>query len=231
MPLNYQIKNLIVNFSKKENIKYFVETGTYLGKTSLWAKNIFNIIFTIEKSDKYFKKVKPLFEASNIVCIHGDSSTKLKNILLEIDGSAIFWLDAHWSGEDTSGYDYECPVIEEIKAINNWAGNGIILIDDARLFLSTPCLPHNPLQWPSISELIYELDNNKRFIVIIYDIIIAVPLQYKDMIINFCQKENTLIWKTKLAYNDLSHIKKALYHLKRYLLIKFYKNNLKYNFI
>jgi len=222
MPLKYQIQNLIKDFSKKENIKVFVETGTYVGKTAMWAKHIFNIIYTIEKSDKYFNQVKPLFEDSNIVCIHGDSSIELKNILFEIDETAIFWLDAHWSGDDTSGYDYECPVIEELKSINNWDGDGIILIDDARLFLSTPYLPHNPLHWPSISELIYELDNNKRFIVIIYDIIIAVPLQYKDMVINFCQKENTSIWKTKLAYNDLSHINKALYHLKKYLLLKLY---------
>ena len=61
--------------------------------------------------------------------------------------------------------------MEEIKVINEWNHDCIILIDDARLFLSPPYEPHKPDHWPTISEIINKVE--KKYIVIIYDVIIA----------------------------------------------------------
>ena len=50
---NYKY-GLINNIRKHYNIKYFIETGTYLGDTSLALANKFEKIFTVELNKKLF---------------------------------------------------------------------------------------------------------------------------------------------------------------------------------
>ena len=89
---------------------------------------------------------------------------------------AIFWLDAHWSGGETYGINDECPLIEEIKIINNTKLNHIILIDDARLFIKPPPPPHKPEQWANISQIISQINEiENRYCFIADDVIGVVP--------------------------------------------------------
>jgi len=218
--MDERIKDLIIKILLKNNIATFIETGTMYGHTAKWASDYFNIVYTIEKDTQLFNSTKEKFNNSNIICINGESSDCLSSILKEIEGYVIFWLDAHWSGGKTSGEAKECPILEEIKVINEWNLECIILIDDARLFLSPPYEPHKPDHWPTISDIISKVE--KKYIVIIYDVIIVVPFHLKPIVEQFCIYENTLAWKKRNAnismnHKQESHLKKSLYHLKRFI--------------
>jgi hypothetical protein len=119
---------------KKPNI--FVETGTYMGDTVNNVLSNFNKIYSIELSPNYsilaenrFKKYK------HVSIVNGDSSKLLNHICKLINEPVFFWLDGHWSGGDTAQGSKDCPLLEELKAINeNLKSDCIIAIDDVRLF-------------------------------------------------------------------------------------------------
>jgi len=74
-------------------------------------------------------------KSGHIKIIKGDSAKILNEIVPELTGPAIFWLDGHYSGGITARGDKDCPIYEEIDAIlKNRKFNHIILIDDARCF-------------------------------------------------------------------------------------------------
>lgn len=135
------IENLGNNFLKLFNYDIFIESGTFLGNTSLAMKPYFKEVHTIELSKKYFtafsEKVKNL-QIQNIKCYLGDSSNIIPQILKTLDHNqkCIFWLDGHWSSGDSGKGDKDCPLIEECLGINKFysSDEAVILIDDYRLF-------------------------------------------------------------------------------------------------
>ena len=65
----------------------------------------------------------------------GDSSIVFEKLLPNLTEKCIFFLDAHWSGEDTGRSNKDVPLEEEIISINNlYKQDAIIIIDDFRLF-------------------------------------------------------------------------------------------------
>ncbi len=170
-------QKLVKTLQKQYNINIFVETGTYMGGTSVWASDHFKKVITIENSRSIFEKTSNRYKnVENIDFLYGNSKEHLKNIVLSLDEVAIFWLDAHWSGGETYGINDECPLIEEIKIINNTKLNHIILIDDARLFIKPPPPPHKPEQWANISQIISQINEiENRYCFIADDVIGVVP--------------------------------------------------------
>jgi hypothetical protein len=109
----------------------------------------------------------------------------------------MFWLDAHWSGGETYGENDECPLLEELAIINVSPYEHIILIDDARLFLSPPPAPHRIEQWPDITTVINCLNCvSNRYIIIIEDVIVAAPSKFKVILAQYGQDLNTKAWKS-----------------------------------
>ena len=218
--MNEKIKKFIEEFIKENKIFIFIETGTFYGTTTEWASKLFKDVYTIEKSTRFFQAAQKKFINTNVNCFNGDSPICLSSILQNIDDTVIFWLDAHWSCEDTSGEEKECPLLEEISIINKWNRDCVLLIDDASDFLCTPPKPHKPDHWPSISEVLYKLNDisSDRFIVVIHDVIIVVPESYKNIIQNYCIREKTELRNKQYRDDDVYypyHLKKMLYHFKR----------------
>ena len=70
----------------------------------------------------------------------GDTTEKLPEILEKIEDKVTFWLDAHWSGEDThidgvltnnSPNQVKVPIIKELEIIKQHSiQDHIIMIDD-----------------------------------------------------------------------------------------------------
>lgn len=87
--------------------KIFIETGTCYGRSVEQAlKDGYENIFTVEAKDDLFEYcVKKFNENLNIALYHGKSTDKLPEILREVEETAIFWLDAHPSGELSAGHD------------------------------------------------------------------------------------------------------------------------------
>jgi hypothetical protein len=116
--------------------QYFVETGTFLGKTTEVARHIFEKVYTIEVKEDLYKKARNKFiPYPNVTCYLGDSSLLLEDICITLDKPTCFWLDGHYSAGITGMGTKEVPLYEELDLImQHCKVPCIILIDDCRLF-------------------------------------------------------------------------------------------------
>ena len=190
--------SLMVELKLVYQINTFVESGTYLGGTASWAASVFDRVITMEASQELYEKTKTRYASlTNVEFLCGDSRSVLPQVIQSLNFPALFWLDSHWSGEGTHGRNDECPVLEEIRLINNSRHANFLFIDDARLFMSPPPEPHDWTQWPSIEEVIYALqaDGRRYHLVIMDDVLIAVPNEAKDCLTKFCRRVNTNLWE------------------------------------
>lgn len=160
---------------EKMNLTTVVEGGTYQGGTAKKLSKEFQKVYTIEKSDLMFEKAKEnIGSIRNITQLRGDTREHLPSLASQND-NILFWLDAHWSGGDTYGEQDECPLLQELEIIfSSPMKNYAILIDDARLFLAPPQLPHKVENWPTIKQVGNAIPLN--FDIIVHeDVIYVVP--------------------------------------------------------
>jgi hypothetical protein len=173
-------KGIILQLRDRFRLKYFIETGTLHGKTAAWAAKHFEQVYTIEISKRHHDRAKRLNPKRNIQFILGNSGEELSRVLKELDGLALVWLDAHWSPDlkyarpPKAG---ECPLIDELKALNADGRPHIVLIDDAHLFTKGVEIAHpgvfTPNDWPD-AKTVYRLLGN-RSIEVKNNVIIALP--------------------------------------------------------
>lgn len=208
-------ENLVRILQKECKADTFVETGTFMGGTSVWASSYFKKVITIENSRAIFEKTSDTYKhIPNIDFLFGNSKDHLKKIVSNLNHTAIFWLDAHWSGGETYGINDECPLIDEIKIINSATFNHIILVDDARLFVKPPPRPHKAEQWANITQIISELNVVKnRYCFIADDVIGAVP----DSILQslFPYFDNAILFEQNLAAQIAAQKTSLLSRMKR----------------
>src|SRR5450759_4220434 len=85
-------------------VDVFVETGTNLADTAVWASANFERVFTIEAHGTLYQRAIETFgNRKNIQFLQGDSRIHISSLLPSLAEPAIFWLDAHWCGEHTFG--------------------------------------------------------------------------------------------------------------------------------
>ena len=159
--LNKEFLFLLQDDYTKYNV--FIETGTYNGETIFSMEPLFNKLYTIEISEKYYTNTKNYYFSNNLLennssydkkinFLLGDSSIVLQYILPIITDKCIFFLDGHWSSDDTGRGEKDCPLIEEITHINNLCKtDAIIIIDDFRLFEKGPINGFNE-DWVDINK-------------------------------------------------------------------------------
>jgi glycosyltransferase involved in cell wall biosynthesis len=156
--INFSVDiNLIKLLQTNLNINTFVETGTFQGDTIDKVKNYFKEIYTIELSAEYHQHAKIRFENIDYIHpIHGDSVKVLTRLVHDLSNRpTLYWLDAHWCvASNTAGELSQCPLLGEIESIHQLHMNSVIIIDDARLFLAPPPMPHEISQWPTFDEII-----------------------------------------------------------------------------
>ncbi|HEY9619623.1 MAG TPA: FkbM family methyltransferase [Crinalium sp.] len=182
---------LILQLQAAHAIRHFVETGTYLGQTAYWASQFFEHVTTIEFSESLYERAKTHYaQIKNLQFLYGHSLAQLRTLVPHLDSAALFWLDAHWSGGETYGANDECPLLDEIEIINQSEFEHFILIDDARLFTAPPPPPHQIQQWPDISQIVQALNacHHKRYIVVVEDVILAVPESAKALVAHYGQQ-------------------------------------------
>lgn len=161
-------------------ISTFIETGTFKGDTSAWAAERFAKVLTIEASEALHKAAEKRFQGTkNVSVFFGDSPSILRRVIPGLKEPALFWLDAHYTNApDAAGQSGgECPLLDEIAAINEDQHDHFVMIDDARLFITPPPPPHRADEWPNISEVLSALTTGRpeRQIMIVHDIIFSAP--------------------------------------------------------
>ena len=194
--VNFSIpKDIVLKFKEKAGIQNFVETGTYQGGTCFWAAAHFENVYTIEIDPVISKETssKPN-RPKNINFFIGNSKDVLPGLIQQLKGRTIFWLDGHWCNVSEIGKDMECPLIDELKALQHLK-DAVILIDDARLFLGPLPPPHDRTQWPRVDDVFLLLKKQFpfHFVTISDDVILCIPSDLikifdEDWISNFYQR-------------------------------------------
>lgn len=196
-------KDLVLLLRDAAGADTFVETGTYQGGTTRWAGEHFKQVVTMEAAEALHKTATEAGRLQpNVKYLLGDSSKLMPQVVNSLAGPAIFWLDGHFSGGDTAGADFECPVIEELDAIAASPHEHIVFIDDARLFLSAPKGGHQREQWPTLLELLAHVTPLKGnpHVAVIADVIISVPTRHRELLDNWCRDladQAWRVWKRK----------------------------------
>lgn len=191
---------IVIELARLNGSTIFVETGTFHGGTTRWASNNFEIVHTIERAEGLYNlHSNELAQIKGVTPHLGDSRNILPQIVRDIRGQrAVYWLDGHWSGGETAGEYDECPLLDELACLSSRTQD-IILIDDARLFLCAPPLPHNSSQWPTISDIVNVLpaSANKPFVQIVDDVIFIVPNEdaLRNRLVDYAQRRSNDFWE------------------------------------
>ena len=158
--LDINLVNTVLKNDVEENDaapkKYpcFVETGTLYGHTILAMEPYFDTLYTVEISEMIYGKLDNVHKThSKINFLLGDSSIVMEDICKRLDNNTVFFLDGHWSSCETGKGAKDCPLYEEITHINKYfKHNGIIIIDDFRLFGKGPNKKNCLENWEDINK-------------------------------------------------------------------------------
>ena len=159
-------KQILLQYAREFNIKTMVETGTYTGQMIEACLLYFDKIYSIELCDTlYINALEKFKHCDNVTLLQGDSGIVLEAVVKQLERPALFWLDAHYSGETTVKGDKNTPIREELDCIfNSFIKNHIISIDDARYFGVDE-------DYPSIKEVVEKAKKHNMLTVVIEDII------------------------------------------------------------
>ena len=132
----------------------WIESGTFLGKTTNFLRERYPHVHSIEPEIKLYNAALKRFHGKNVTLYNDVSENIFPKLLKDLVGDVNFWLDGHYSEGITFKGEKNCPVVDELNAIevnlNNF--NQItILIDDVRCFL--PVNSEHP-DYPSIDYLV-----------------------------------------------------------------------------
>ena len=132
----------------------WVETGTYLGTTTSFLSGLFPHVYSLEPEPKLYAAACERFKDKNVSLFNDVSENIFPSLLPKLSGNINFWLDGHYSAGITFKGEKDCPVEDELIAIEQNFDNFnkiSILIDDVRCFL-----PNNSsyTDYPSIDYLV-----------------------------------------------------------------------------
>ena len=113
---------------KKYKRDIFIETGSHVGHGIQNALDCgFNEIYSIELSKHFYDFCCNRFKENNKVnLIFGDSSEKLIEIISKLNKPITFWLDGHFSGDNTACGKKYSPLIEELNSIKKYFINLLV---------------------------------------------------------------------------------------------------------
>jgi len=182
-----------------------VETGTFRGASARALAQRFAHVHTIELSRHLYEVAKSEVPA-NVTAHHGSSADLMPSVIDKVSGPQLFWLDGHWSGGITAGVSSECPVLDEVRAIDEseWGAGSAVLVDDARLFLAPPPPPHKREQWPAFIELADKLRAvHPRYVTIVEDVIVAVPVLARALVEDYAMTVADVQQPGRRRFSDL----------------------------
>lgn len=146
--------------------KFFVETGTYVGNGLNQALRAgFSRCLSVEIHDWCYQIAKNRFAeqiaSSQVELFFGNSEQLFEQILQKVDSPATFWLDAHISSQYGNALAKNCPIFEELQAIDNHPiKTHTLLIDDINCF-DNPS--HDWITLDSVIQRCQQINSNYRF--------------------------------------------------------------------
>ena len=113
-----------------------IETGTGPGNGLLQCHKFFTRCHSIEIDQRMHAVAQEqLRDCRNVFLYLGDSRELLPKIIVP-EIPTTFWLDSHRATFKGDKAKHDCPVVDELRIIFNfaWATKPVMLIDDARFF-------------------------------------------------------------------------------------------------
>ena len=109
---------------KKHKVKTIIETGTYLGGTTVRFAEMADLVITIESNPEYQSKSyqERLQKFPNIWSILAHSQNCLWEVIQKVSDPLLFFLDAHWENH--------CPLLDEMAHIAKAGIKPVIVIHD-----------------------------------------------------------------------------------------------------
>lgn len=206
---------MVEHLKKNLNLSTFVETGTFQGDTVCSLLNHFDRIYTIELSDSLYQLAQLRFQGeAKVSVIHGNSAHELQALhrILEKE-SVLYWLDAHWCvSANTAGQQSQCPLLEELEALRGLNNQSVVIIDDARLFLAPPCLPHAASQWPDIFSVVNSLQSigDSHKLMVVNDCILWYPDSIDDTVRAYARKFGVDWLEIAQSWREYPHLVKRI---------------------
>ncbi len=121
----------------------WIETGTYLGDTTMFLARRFPRVVTLEPSAELCERARRRFAGMPQVEVVNDISENVfPKLLPQLSGALNFWLDGHFSAGPTHRGPKDTPIIEELASIQANLSRFpkiAVLVDDVRCF--DPTLP------------------------------------------------------------------------------------------
>lgn len=152
----------------------WIETGTYLGETSLYLSQFSSSVTTIEPSEFLFTQAREKFQhVKNIDFVFGTSEERFEEIVKSLRGDLNVFLDGHYSEGMTFKSKKDCPLLEELDSLTSNLKNFDrvhLFIDDVRLM--NPSLPgfHD---YPTLLQVLTILAPFTDLVLIEHDILIV----------------------------------------------------------
>lgn len=173
-------------------LSVLLETGTFNGDTVYALESCFDKVISIELSEVLCRDaIKRFADSLHVRILQGNSGDKLLEIQSELQNQGVlYWLDAHWCiATGTAGELSQCPLLAELQAIEKLNKNSVVLIDDARLFLTVPLAPHETSQWPSFHQIIEQLYKigSEHELMVVNDVIAFFPKIARPAIENYAK--------------------------------------------
>ena len=192
--------DLVAFLARHLPFEVFVETGTFEGESIDRVKPYFNRFYSVELSAHYWELSKKRFEDDSLVTIaNGHAPDFLKALMPGLKGkSVLFWLDSHWCDANaTGGETSQCALLDELRAIDVLGNDSVVFIDDARLFLCPPGVPHDYTQWPDLNAIIGTLreKSNAHELMVVNDVMVYFPRRLKEQVRRYGH-ENGVDWLT-----------------------------------
>jgi len=136
----------IEGLKRDYNLSSFVETGTFEGDAvEMASQTSFFPIFSIELVPKYWDLSVKRFSGKedSINILLGSSKERLPDIIPNIQGSALWWLDAHLPslcGMRVDSIEDKFPLETELRfmAASRDLSKDVIIIDDLRIYEEGP---------------------------------------------------------------------------------------------
>ncbi len=117
----------------------WIETGTFVGSTTRELSKRATRVISIEPSSIFYDiACQNLHELDNVELINGSSENVFDSVVQQLDDSANFWLDGHYSGGDTFQGELNSPIAHELNVISAHVSkfnSCSVFIDDVRCFI------------------------------------------------------------------------------------------------
>jgi hypothetical protein len=186
-------ENLAAFLASQLPISLFIETGAFHGDSLELARRHFRECRSCEMSPELHEQVRARFAGhSNVKVQLSDSPAFLAGQREEVARRpSVFWLDAHWcQAEKTAGRSSQSPLLAELAAIGSLHPDSVILIDDARLYLCAPPLPHDCPGWPdfhTVLTLLLSLSSQHR-VMVVNDVLMFFPARINAAMTDFAHR-------------------------------------------